>query len=247
MKRVPIAILCCFTIAFVLQGILKLSGIFVFEKVLNWDIFRIIDENLWLTIIYYSIIVFTTIYCFSFTFSRNLYSKHWWHYVIIYIVSFGTITIEYLADIVMDTRLSIVFDVLFYIVTPLIVYFTTPSKDRLFNNHTVTNVVFIIVAQVLLYFLYLGLNFWSGVLNSIIPVTQYYVPASAMLLIQLEVYIGLISLMLSINIFINKGGYNMFRPVNIASDKAKEEELKKQKEKRDNKKNDGKKNDKHSK
>lgn len=249
MKRVPIAILCCFTIAFVLQGILKLSGIFVFEKALDWDIFTIIDSQLWLTIIYYSIIVFTTIYCFSFTFSRHLYSKYWWHYVIMLVVSFGTITVEYLTNIVMNTMLSIVFDVLFYVITPLVIYFTTPKSERLFDNHTVINTVIIITAQILLYFLYLGLNYWSVILNSIIPTTQYIMSASAVLIIQLEVYIGLVSLMFAINIFINKfiKEGKMIRPINIASDKAKEEELKKQKEKSDSKKENNKKDDKRKK
>ena len=240
MKRVPIAILCCFTIAFVLQGILKLSGIFVFEKALDWDIFKIIDNHLWLTIIYYSMIVFTTIYCFSFTFGRHLYSKCWWHYVIIFVVSFGTITIEYLTNTVMDTKLSIVIDALFYVIVPLVVFFTMPRDDRLFDKYTVTNVVVIITAQILMYFLYLGLNYWSAILNSILPVTQYLVSASANLLVQIEVYIGLVSIMFAINIFINKFTKEdkMFRPINIASEKAKEEELKKQKAKRDSKKND---------
>lgn len=204
MRRVPAAILCCFAIAFVLQGVLKLSGVFIFEKALDWEIFKIIDNHLWLTIIYYSTIVFTTMYCLSFTLRRHAFSKYWWHYVIMLVVSFGTITIEYLIGTVMNTRLSIIFDILFYIITPLIIYFTTPKKDRLFNKHTVTNVTIIIMAQILLYFLYLGLNYWSVVLNSIIPATQYTMSASVVLLVQLEVYIGLVSLMLSINIFINK-------------------------------------------
>lgn len=204
MKRVPTAILCCFTIAFVLQGVLKLSGVFIFEKALDWDIFKIIDNHIWLTIIYYSIMVFITMCCLSFTLRRYLFSKCWWHYVIMLLMSFGIITIEYLTDIVMNIRLSIIFDILLYIITPLIIYFTTPKKDRLFNKHTVTNVTIVVTSQTLLYFLYLGLNYWSLVLNSIIPTTQYIISASAVFLTQLEVYIGLISLMFATNIFINK-------------------------------------------
>ena len=56
-KKVPLAILCCFLIAFLIQGILKLSGVFIFEKVLDWDIFSIIDSNLWLNILFNSIIL----------------------------------------------------------------------------------------------------------------------------------------------------------------------------------------------
>lgn len=66
-NKVPIAVLSCFLIAFIIQGILKLCGIFVFEKALDLDIFKLIDNNLWLQIIYYSLIVFATMYCLSFS------------------------------------------------------------------------------------------------------------------------------------------------------------------------------------
>ena len=46
-NKVPIAILSCFLIAFILQGVLKISGILVFEKALNWEIFDIIDTHKW--------------------------------------------------------------------------------------------------------------------------------------------------------------------------------------------------------
>ena len=44
-SKVPIAILSCFLIAFILQGILKISGVFIFEKALDWEIFKIIDNS----------------------------------------------------------------------------------------------------------------------------------------------------------------------------------------------------------
>jgi hypothetical protein len=65
-KKVPIAILSCFLIAFILQGILKISGLFVFEKALNLEIFNIIDNSILFQIFYYSLLSFISIYCLSF-------------------------------------------------------------------------------------------------------------------------------------------------------------------------------------
>ena len=231
-NKVPFAILSCFTIAFVLQGILKLCGVFVFEKALNWDIFGIIDSTMWLAIIYYSIFVFITMYCLSFSFRRRAYSNKWYHYVILVVFAFGTTALKFLTNTAFTTTgttaIDILYDLLLYIAVPLLIYFTSAKEDRLFKDNSLKNVVSIIVLQIFFYFLYLGLNYWSGLLSTIPPVAQNVVYAASALLLQIEVYIGLVALMLSINIFIKTQlkEDNMYKPINIASDAAKIAELK---------------------
>ena len=84
-SKVPVAILSCFLIAFILQGILKMCGIFVFEKALNWEIFNIIDSCFWTQVVFYSFIVFIVVYCLSFTMTSRAYTDKWYHYLIIVI------------------------------------------------------------------------------------------------------------------------------------------------------------------
>lgn len=213
-KKVPIAILSFFMVAFLIQVVLKLSGVFIFEKALDWQIFGIIDNNLWLAIPYYSLFVLTTIYCLSFVLTGKPYSKKWYHYLIIVVASFGVTIFKLLVTFNARTTLliDIVVDILIYICIPLLIYFTTPKTERLFGTTNITNVIIVIAIQILLYFCYLGLNFWTGLLNSLIPVNQIFVQSSFALLLQLEVYMALVTLMLSINILINglkKGGQNV--------------------------------------
>ena len=233
-SKVPFAILSCFTIAFILQGVLKLCGVFIFEKALNWEIFTIIDNSKILSTIYFSIYIFITIYCLSFVLTSNPYSKKWYHYVIFVVASFGSATLKIYANAMLtNVAVDILFDLALYVGIPLLTYFTTPRKDRLFNKNTLRNILLVITMQILLYFLYLGLNYWSTILNTIIPSTQYLASASSAILVQLEVYIGLVSLMLTMNMlirnFIKEG--NMWEPINIATEEAKEKELAKRKAK----------------
>lgn len=244
-SKVPFAILSCFTIAFILQGVLKLCGVFIFEKALNWEIFALIDNNKFLSIIYYSILVLIAMYCLSFTLNRKPYSRKWYHYVILIFFAFGSTTLKFYTNTAMTTESSIVIDMLYdvvlYIIVPLIIHFTSGKETRLFKQYTVTKVVLIIMVQILLYFLYLGLNYWSAFISSIIPSLQYVAYASSALLIQLEVYIGVFNLMLTMNMLIQNfvKEEDMIKPINIATDEAKEKELKKVKEQKA-KKNNGK-------
>ena len=236
-KKVPLAILSCFLIAFILQGVLKLSGIFIFEKALDWQIFEIIDNSIWLSIIYYSIISFICAYFLSFALTTRLYSNKWYHYLILIIAAFSITTLKLMLNLSM--QIQIICDVIMYIMIPVIINITTNKKYKLYCQNKLTNTLTIISIQVLLYFCYLGLCYWSTMLNSIIPLLQQNLYASTMLLIFIEVYIGLICLALSLNILINKikkENNNMLFPVNIASNKAKEEELKRVKEKQQSKK-----------
>lgn len=242
-SKVPFAILSCFTIAFVLQGILKLCGVFIFEKALNWEIFTIIDNSKILSVFYFSIYVFITIYCLAFALTNKPYSKKWYHYVILFVASFGSMLIKFYANAMLtNVAVDILFDLALYVGVPLLIYFTTPKQDRLFQKNSLTNVVLVITMQMLLYFLYLGLNYWSTILNTIIPETQYLASASSAILVQLEVYIGLGSLMLTMNMlirnFIKEG--NMWEPINIATEEAKEKELEKKRVKKANTKKNGK-------
>ena len=227
-SKVPVAISSCFMIAFILQGALKLCGVLVFEKALDWEIFTIIDCHKWLQIVYYSLMTIIAIYCLSFTLTSKPYSKKWWHYVLIGVVA--TINTVLKFKFIFTTQQHILFDIAMYIIVPLIVNFTTNENDRLQFN--VFNVVLTISIQIALYFCYLGLNYWSALLNTLLPINPILISASAYFLIQFEVYTGLITLMLSVNVLISKIRRNdMFIPTNIASKKAKLEAKKEKLEK----------------
>lgn len=221
-KKVPLAILCCFLIAFLIQGILKLSGVFIFEKALDWDIFAIIDSNLWLSILFNSIINIIAVYCMSFCLSTRPYSNKWYHYVIIVVSSVSMITLKLLVFI--PIKFQFLIDAFLYIVVPLIINLTTDKEYKIFKSR---NFVVILAIQILLYFCYLGLCYWSNLLNSLLPIDQIVLNSMDTFLIYFEVYIGLIALMLSCNMLLSKikGDINMNYPQNIASEKARKEEL----------------------
>lgn len=199
-QKVPVALLSCFLIAFVLQGILKLCGVFIFEKALDWDIFRIIDSSKALSIIYYSLLNFIAVYCLSFALTSRPYSKKWYHYLLIFIGSFGTTIFKFLLNT--PLQVEFIYDMISYIIIPVIINITTTSDCRMFKLDNITNIILTITLQILLYFSYLGLCYWSTLLNSLILVTQVVVYASTTLLIAFEAYIGLITLMLSLNVFV---------------------------------------------
>lgn len=220
-NKVPMAILSCFLIAFIIQGILKLCGVFVFEKVISWDIFRIINNNTILNIIYQIIINIIAVYCLSFALTTKWYSKKWYHYIIIVLGSSIITTIRTL--ILTPMCLEYIFDIILYIIIPIIINITSNKNYRLFEKINLTNVVNLISLQILLYFSYLGLTYWSSLLSSFIITSQITLYSSAYFLIFIEVYMGLVLIMLSLNIFISeqKGEDFMIRPQNIASDLAK--------------------------
>ena len=231
-SKVPSAILCCFAIAFIIQGVLKLSGVFIFDKVLNWDFFKIIDNNLWLEIVYYSIFVFIIIYCLSFSISTKPYSKKWWHYVIIAIASFGITTLKMLLNTTF--QLYVLYDIINYILVPFIISIT--NDNEIFKKKSLTNIVLILLMQILLYFCYLGMGYWSSLLSSFVIVEPTVLQSSANFLISMEVYIGLVLIMLSLNLFLRS--IKMRIPIDIANDEAKEKELERIKKEKDKNKND---------
>ena len=232
-RKVPFAILSCFLIAFIVQGALKLGGVFIFEKTLTWDIFRIIDNNIYLNIFYNSALMYIIVYCLSFSFTSMPYSKKWWHYCLIGILCVTTISIKLLTNV--SNEMYVIYDLISYILIPFIINLTT-SKEYKFNfDSKVVYVVSILAMHGLLYYLYLGLTYWSVLLNSFINITYIYVSASQCLLIRLEVFLGIIFLMLSLNTII-KGGFKMVRPIDVANDEAKEKALQERKEKIEKKK-----------
>lgn len=201
-SKVPSAILSCFLIAFVIQGILKTNGIFIFEKALDWDIFRIIDSHKILEIIYYTIINAFATYCMSFSFSKKIYSNKWWHYVLIVGVSGLITSLKLLLQY--NLEIQFVYDIISYVVIPTIISLTLDKQDRVFNKITLEAIIITISAQIIFYFYYLGLGYWSGLLNSLNPVTQMTLYASTSFLIFFEMYIGLLMLTPSMSILINK-------------------------------------------
>lgn len=198
-SKVPVAILSCFLIAFILQGFLKLYGVFVFEKALNWKIFKIIDSYFWIQFVFYSFIVFIVVYCLSFTMTSRAYTDKWYHYLII-IVPVNIITYIRWVTII-NIRLDIIFDIILYIIIPFIINLTTQNKYRLFKKD-LFGIILTLSIQIILYFCYLGLKFWSSLLTSILILSTITIPASTHFLIQFEVYIGLVCAMLSMNMLI---------------------------------------------
>lgn len=196
-NKVPVAILSCFLIAFILQGILKISGVFIFEKALSWEIFKIIDSHKWSQIIYYSLINCLSVYCLSFALTSRPFSNKWYHYAIIMLGTSGITTCRML--IKTPFYVEFIYDALLYIVIPMIINITTNKKYKLSASIVTTTAI-----HVLLYFVYLGLGYWSILLNSILPINQIILPASTSFLIRFETYIGLAMLMLSLNLFIRK-------------------------------------------
>jgi hypothetical protein len=96
-----------------------------------------------------------------------------------------------------------------YIAIPIIVNFTTFEKYKNICKNNITTSVSIIAVQIMLYCCYLGLCYWSGLLNSLLPVMQSVLYTSTHFLVFFEMYIGLILTMLSLNHFVrilNKGG-----------------------------------------
>lgn len=227
-SKVPMAILSCFLIAFIIQGILKLCGVFIFEKAISWDIFRIIDNNIVLNVIYQILINIIAVYCLSFALTTKCYSRKWYHYIIILFSSVIITTIRTL--ILTPMYLEYLFDIILYIVIPIIINISSNKNYKLFEKLGLTNIITLISIQILLYFSYLGLTYWSSLLSSFIITSQVTLYSSAYFLIFLEVYIGLFLIMLSLNIFISKqkGEESMIRPQNISSDLAKKK-AKKQK------------------
>ena len=232
--KVPIAVLSCFLIAFIIQGVLKLCGVFVFEKALDWEIFKIIDNTLWMQIIYYSLIMFATTYCLSFAMTNKIYSKKWYHYLILVLASFGVTSLRLLVPLSYQIHLTL--DVLIYIIVPAIINITTSSEDKLLKNN-LFGIIITISNQIILYFAYLGLCYWSNVLTSLLPIDPVWLPASTNFLVQLEVYIGLISATISLNCLVSRiKGVKMNLPINIASEEAKAKALKERAEKKASKK-----------
>lgn len=198
-KKVPIAVLSCFLIAFILQGVLKLCGVFVFEKVVNWDIFRIIEETKALKIIFCSLIVCFNMYCLSFAFTEKPYSNKWYHYVIIILCGTGITLIKFFID--PNIKIQVLTDIFVYIVVPFVINITN-KKYRAFEELKFTNIVTTLIVHIILYFCYLGLTYWSSLLTSFIITKQIFIASSTMFLIYFEMYIGLVLLMFSLNNFI---------------------------------------------
>lgn len=216
-RKVPIAVLSCFLIAFILQGVLKLSGVFVFEKALDWSIFKIIDNTLWMQIVYYSLIVLIIIYCLSFSLTRRPYSKKWYHYLIMVGGAFGIICLKYFTTT--PPQMDFVYDFVAYIIIPAIITLTTNKRDRVIPRNDVYSIVVIIALHILLYFCYLGLTYWSNLLCSINPNIRLKITASNAFLTRLEVYFALFGLMFSPKTNLRR--INMNWPIDIASKEAK--------------------------
>lgn len=220
-SKVPVAVLSCFLIAFIVQGALKLCGVLVFEKALDWKIFAVIDSHKWLQVVYHSLLNMVCIYCLSFALTRRPYSRKWVHYLIIAGAAFGVTSFRMFANYTMRT--NILLDLLIYVVVPFAISITVESSDRLFERNTVFGIVVTLSINIFLYFAYLGLTYWSLLLNSLLPINPMWVVSSTNFLVNFEVYMALIVLMISINVLINKvkENKNMIMPQNIASKKAK--------------------------
>ena len=137
-----------------------------------------------------------------------------------------------------DYQTHIILDVFVYVVIPLIIKFTLDKKDRLLENN-LFNYILIVTIQIGCYFCYLGLEYWSSLLCSLLPINPEWVTSSTMFLLQLEEYIALVSFMLGTTLLVKlkKGENNMHLPVNISTEEAKVKELQDKKAKKNSKKN----------
>lgn len=199
-NKVPIAVLSCFVIAFILQGLLKIWGIFIFEKALDWEIFNVIDSSKLFNIIYQILINIIAVYCLSFAFTSRPYSKKWYHYLIILVGCSFIITCR--MTLKTPFYWEFLYDIALYVVIPIIIDLTTEKQFRMFDKLNVTTIITTIAIHILLYFVYLGLCYWSTLLTSLVVIEQTKVSSSASFLIFFELYIGLILLMMSMNITI---------------------------------------------
>ena len=224
-KKVPLAILSCFLIAFIIQGCLKLCGILVFEKALDWEIFNVIDNNKILQVIIYPIFVCLAIYCLSFALTTKPYSTKWFHYVLIIVFGYGsTIYRTLITDY--SYRIDIIIDVVIYIVLPFIINITSSNDKKLFKSN-VYGIITSLAIHIIMFCAYLGLCYWSSLLTSLLIINPVYLSSSTNFLIGIELYIGLIAFMLSMNSLTNyvKEVKNMIRPFNMASEEAKLKEI----------------------
>lgn len=223
-SKVPFAVWCCFLIAFIVQCILKMNGIFVFEKTLNWQIFDTIDKNITLTIIYYSFTIMLVQYCLSFSFTGTLKPKKFYHYFLIVNSSFLVTIIR--TKMIFTLSENMLMDILLYIVIPIVINITSNAENRLFKRD-LFDIVATISVHIALYMFYLGLTYCSSMLASIIVIKPTWVSPSKAFLIYFELYWGLVTLKMTMNMLINKLKRRnvMIMPVNIASDEAKEKEL----------------------
>ena len=132
----------------------------------------------------------------------------------------------------LNYAMHIVLDIIGYVVVPFIINLTTNKKYKLMNND-LTSIILTLSIQIAFYFCYLGLTYWSSLLTSLIVINPMFVSTSRHFLIFIEIYIGIITAMLSSNLLIKKikGERYMILPTNIASDEAKEKELEEVKEK----------------
>ena len=192
-SRVPFVILSCFLIAFIVQGALKMCGVFIFEKALDWEIFNVIDSGVWLQIIYYSIVVLIIMYCLSFSLTLKPYSKKWYHYVLIICGAFGVTILKYFVSLPM--QMQFVYDIILYILIPFIINLTTNQNERLFKKLNFNSIILCIVIHISLYFCYLGLTYWSNLLFSLFPIYQTIIGSASMFLTRFEVYIALFAIL----------------------------------------------------
>lgn len=200
-SKVPIAVLSCFLIAFIVQGVLKISGVFIFEKALDWEIFQIIDKSKFLNVSYYAFITMIPIYCLSFILTNKPYSNKWYHYLLIVIVSYSITWLRLTYNL--SYSMHTILDIVGYVVVPFIINLTNSNKNKLFNNDF-TSVIITLSIQIAFYFCYLGLTYWSSLLTSLIVINPMFVSTSRSFLIFFEVYIGIITAMLSSNLLIKK-------------------------------------------
>ena len=131
-------------------------------------------------------IVFTITYCLSFSLTSRPYSNKWYHYVILAISSIGITVLRLLVPL--SYVVQIVIDLFIYIIIPIIINLTSDNECRLLNKN-IFNIILIITIQCGLYFCYLGLTYWSCLLNSMLITTPLFTTASRQFLVGLEVYI----------------------------------------------------------
>lgn len=216
--KVAMSVFCCFLVAFVTLYAIKIFGVFLFGDLIAWSIWETIDSIKWLSIIYYCFWSILCTYLFVFTLNDKPYSKTWWHYIFIVIIPILCVLGR--TYFIPFTQMEFLYDIIQFILTPLLFWFILQKgyKENILYKFA------IIILNIIMYFYYLGVKYYSRTVNQLTTLAFTQTTASAHFLINMEIYFGIMLLMILSNLTINyiKESGKMEKPLDIADLTAKQ-------------------------
>ena len=123
----------------------------------------------------------------SFILTNKPYSDKWYHYALIIIISYFITWIRTTYNL--SYAMHTILDIIGYVIVPFIINLTNNNKNKLFNNNY-ASIVITLSLQVVFYFCYLGLTYWSSLLTSLIVINPMFVSTSRSFLIFFEVLLN---------------------------------------------------------